>query len=169
LRVGKRQQRKTKADPDDADHMADIEITQTEADALVDMEKRFVNDDDWMFPAPGERIALALVSADKRENFMLDVTRAQLKLTKATFQNRARQTVILLRLDVDGPPHRNPDDTEVPCPHLHIYREGYGDKWALAAPVERYSDPLDLFSTCEAFMTHCNISGKPRMQRGLFQ
>jgi hypothetical protein len=32
-----------------------------------------------------------------------------------------------MRLDLDGPPHRNPDDQEIPCPHLHIYRAGYGD------------------------------------------
>jgi hypothetical protein len=148
--------------------MADIEITQAEADSLIAMEKRFVDDNDWTFPAAGERIALALSSVDKRENFMLDVTRAQIKLTKATYQNRARQVIILMRLDLDGPPHRNPDGTEVPCPHLHIYKEGFGDRWAIAAPVDRYTNRLDLFSTCEAFLKHCNITGPSKMQRGLF-
>jgi hypothetical protein len=47
--------------------MADIEITQTEADALIEMEKRFFDDKDWTFPSAGERIALALASLDKRE------------------------------------------------------------------------------------------------------
>ena len=148
--------------------MADIEITQTEADALIEMEKRFVDSTDWIFPAAGERIALELTSVDRRENFMLDVTRAQIKLTKATYQNRARQAIILMRLDLDGPPHRNPDGTEIPCPHLHTYREGFGDKWAVAAPPDRYPDTQDLFSTCEAFIRHCNITGPARMQRGLF-
>lgn len=108
--------------------MADIDITQSEADALIQMEKRFVDDKDWIFPAAGQRIALELTSVDRRENFMLDVTRAQIKLTKATYQNRARQAIILLRLDLDGAPHRNPDGEEIPCPHLHVYREGFGDK-----------------------------------------
>ena len=49
-----------------------------------------VDENDWTFPAAGQRIALALTSVDKRENFMLDVTRAQIKLTKATYQNRVR-------------------------------------------------------------------------------
>lgn len=123
---------------------------------------------DWIFPAAGQGIALPLISLDKRENFMLDVTRAQIKLTKATFQNRARQAIVLLRLDLDGPPHRNPDGTEIPCPHLHTYREGFGDKWAVPAPVERYPNPLDLPSTCEAFLQHCNITGPSKMQKGLF-
>ena len=148
--------------------MADIEITQAEADTLIAMEKRFVDESDWVFPTAGERVGLALMSPDKRETFTLDVTRGQIKLTKATYQNRARQAIILMRLDIDGSPHRNPDGTEIPCPHLHVYREGYGDKWASGAPADRYSNTLDLFSTCEAFLQHCNITGPSKMQKGLF-
>lgn len=150
------------------EQIADIEITQAEADALIEMEKRFVDENDWTFPATGERIGLELTSLDKRENFVLDVTRAQITLTKATYQNHARQVIILMRLDLNGPPHRNPDGTEIQCPHLHTYREGYGDKWAITAPVDRYPSTLDLFSTCEAFMQHCNITGPSRFQKGLF-
>jgi hypothetical protein len=148
--------------------MADIDIPQSEADALIGMEKRFVDDSDWTFPASGQRVALPLTSVDRRENFMLDVTRGQIKLTKATFQNRARQAIILLRLDLEGAPHRNPDGEEIPCPHLHVYREGFGDKWAILAPADRYPRALDLFSTCEAFLRHCNITGPSNMQKGLF-
>jgi hypothetical protein len=148
--------------------MADINLTQAEADALIEMEKHRVDDNEWLFPSPGERIAIPLVSVDKRETFTLDVTRARIKLTKATYQERARQAIVLMRLDLDGPPHRNPDDQEIPCPHLHVYREGYGDKWATAAPVDRYSDCADLFSTFEVFMKHCNITEPPAIQKGLF-
>ncbi|MBV9499496.1 MAG: hypothetical protein JO138_08980 [Acidobacteriaceae bacterium] len=102
--------------------MADINISQAEADALISMEKQRVDDKQWFFPEPGSRLAIPLTSPDKRENFMLDVTRGQIKLTKATYQNRARQAIVLMRLDLDGRPHRNPDDQEIPCPHLHIYR-----------------------------------------------
>lgn len=148
--------------------MADIDISQAEADALIAMEKLFVDETDWTFPAAGERLARELTSTDKRENFTLDITRGRIKLIKATYQNRARAAIVLMRLDLDGPPHRNPDGQEIPCPHLHIYREGYGDKWALPAPAIRYPDPADLFSTCEGFMQHCNITGPAKMQKGLF-
>ena len=148
--------------------MADIDITQVEADTLIAMEKHRVDDKGWRFAAPGERLAIPLVSADKREHFMLDVTRSQIKLMKATFQNRARQAIILMRLDIDGSPHRNPDGAEIPCPHLHVYREGYGDKWAVPAPVDRYVNTQDLFSTFEEFMIHCNVTHKPDIQKGLF-
>jgi hypothetical protein len=148
--------------------MAEIDLTQAEADALIGMEKHRIDDKEWRFPSPGQRLAIPLTSPDKRENFMLDITRSQLKLTKATYQNRARQVVILMRLDVDGPPHRNPDEQEIPCPHLHVYREGYGDKWAIPAPAARYPNTQDLFSTFEAFMRHCNITQAPTIQRVLF-
>jgi len=148
--------------------MADINLPQDEADRLMAMEKRAVDEKEWLFPAPGDRVAIPLTSLNKRESFMLDVTRAQIKLTKATYQNRARAAIILMRLDLDGPPHSNPDGVEIPCPHLHIYREGYGDKWAIAAPRDTYTDTLELFSTFEAFMQQCNITDPPKIQKGLF-
>ncbi|MDX2150661.1 MAG: hypothetical protein SFV54_07995 [Bryobacteraceae bacterium] len=89
--------------------MADIDITQEEADELIAMEKHRVDNKNWWFPEPGDRLSIPLTSVDKRENFTLDITRAQIKLTKATYQNRARQAILLMRLDLDGPPHRNPD------------------------------------------------------------
>jgi hypothetical protein len=147
--------------------MAEINLTQEEADRLIAMEKCSADIRQWFFPDPGERVTIPLTSLDKRENFTLDMNRAQIRLTKATYQNRAR-AIVLMRLDLDGAPHRNPDGEEIPCPHLHIYREGFGDKWAIAAPVARYANTSDLFSTCEAFMKHCNITDPPRIDKRLF-
>lgn len=148
--------------------MADINITQDEADKLMAMQKKAVDQKEWLFPIPGDRIVVPLVSFDKRENFILDVTRGNIKLTKITYQNRARTAIILYRLDLDGPTHYNPDGEEVPCPHLHIYREGYGHKWAIPAPIDKFPDTSNLFSTLDAFMAHCNIIEPPTIQRGLF-
>jgi hypothetical protein len=148
--------------------MADLEITQVEADALIAMEKHRVNDKTWRFSAPGESLAIPLISPNKRETFVLDVSRSRIKITKATFQNRTRQAIVLMRIDLDGPPHRNPDGSEIPCPHLHTYREGYGDKWAIPAPVDRYPNTLDLYSTFEAFMAHRNVTNPPDVLKGLF-
>jgi hypothetical protein len=148
--------------------MADIDITQDEAEKLIAMEKHAIDRKTWPFPGPGDRIVVPLISVDKRENFLLDVTRYQIKLTKATFQNRARVAIILYRLDIDGAPHRNPDGQEIPCPHLHRYREGYGDKWAVPAPIERFPNTADLTSTLDAFMKHCSITDPPKIEKTLF-
>ena len=148
--------------------MADIEISQAEADALIAIEKQCVEERNWLFPEPGGKLAIPLVSPDKRETFTLDITRTQIKLGKATYQNRARLAIVLMRLDLDGSPHRNPDGQDVPCPHLHIYREGYADKWAFPAPADLDGSKQDLLSTLEAFMRHCNITKPPQINKGLF-
>jgi hypothetical protein len=75
---------------------------------------------------------------------------------------------ILARLDFGGPPHRNPDGEEIPCPHLHLYREGYGDKWAVPIPVDRFPNVNDLWLTLQDFMDYCNVIEPPQIIRGVF-
>lgn len=76
--------------------------------------------------------------------------------------------VVLVRLDLGGAPHRNPDDEEVPVPHLHVYREGYGDKWAVPVPVSAFRDLSDIMIALDDFLRFCNITLPPRIERGLF-
>lgn len=40
--------------------MADIDIPQAEAGALMAMEKRCAEEMEWLFPAPGDRLAILL-------------------------------------------------------------------------------------------------------------
>ena len=124
--------------------MADITLTQAEADALIEMRKVRTNDEPWRYPALGGAIIVPLTSADKRENFLLDISRGRIDLLRGKYQNRARHLIVLVRLDFGGPPHHNPDGTEVPCPHLNVYRDGYGDKYAIPMPDARFSDTGDL-------------------------
>ena len=148
--------------------MAETNLTQAEADALIAMEKHRANEERHDFPMGGQSLILPLQSADKREQFLLDLSRGRIDLAKVKMQNRARLVVVLVRLDLGGAPHRNPDGQEVPCPHLHLYREGYGDKWAVPVPPDRFPDPSDLWATLANFMAYCNISQPPHIERGLF-
>ena len=148
--------------------MPDINLMQAEADALIAMEKHRFDETRWDYPGLGGTIIIPLISQNKRENFLLDVSRSRIDLLKGTYQNRARQTVILVRLDFGGQPHRNPDDTEIPSPHLHIYREGYGDKWAMTVPSDRFANITDRWQALEDFMRFCNITVTPIIERGLF-
>lgn len=97
----------------------------------------------------------------------MDIARSRVDISKTTYQNRARKTIVLLRLDIGGAPHRNPDGQEIPSPHLHIYKEGYGDKFAYPLPREFTfcENTLDYLDT---FMDYCNIVGKPNLDTGLF-
>ena len=51
-------------------------------------------------------------------------------------------SVILARLDFASL-HRNPDGTTVGVPHLHVYREGYGDRFAYEVPSGMLKNPYD--------------------------
>lgn len=146
--------------------MSEASLSQVEADALIAMEKHRVDDVRVVFPITGS-LTVPLQSPDRREQFLLDIHRGRIDLTKATYQERARQVVVLVRLDLSGPPHRNPDDVDIPCPHLHVYREGYGDKWAVPAPSIDFPRPDDLFSTLEDFLRYCRVTRPPVFERGL--
>jgi hypothetical protein len=148
--------------------MPDLTLSQAEADALIAMEKHRINEDPHNYPGLGGSICVPLTSTDKRESFLLDVSRGRIDLRKGTYQTRARQIVVLVRLDFGGPPHRNPDGAEIASPHLHIYREGYGDKWATPIPSSSFPRINEIGNTLDDFMTFCNVTLPPNIVRGLF-
>ena len=127
------------------------------------MEKHRVNDELYEFPKQGQKVKIKLRSLDDREDFWLDVNRASVDLSKLTYQNRARDVVKLARLDLGGPPHTNPDGEEISTPHLHLYRENYGDRWAIPVPDEQFNDLNDTWTTLQDFMGFCRITKPPRL------
>ena len=148
--------------------MTDVNLTQSEADALIAMKKYRINEAQWDYPSLGGAVSIPLRSEDKREEFFLDISRGKIDLKKTKYQNRARHVVVLIRIDLGGSPHRNPDDTEVATPHMHLYREGYGDKWASPLPSDSFSNIADLWQVLQNFMMFCNIVEPPYIRRGLF-
>ena len=66
--------------------MAETSLTQVEADALIAMEKYRVNEEISDFPKDGESVALSLQSVDRREQFLLDLSRGRIDLNKVKMQ-----------------------------------------------------------------------------------
>lgn len=145
-----------------------INLPQSEADALIAIEKHRVDDQFWDYPLPGGSVRIPLISYNGRENFHLDISRSNINLSGGKYQNRSRQIIVLVRLDFGGAPHRNPDDKEVPSPHIHIYREGYGDKWAFHVPKDKFPYLTDRWQMLNDFIRYCNIVKVPKINRGLF-
>jgi len=143
-----------------------MDMTQDEANQLLAMEKHRTNDDSHRFGSL--RLEIPLQSVDHREYFLLDIGRGRINLLKGTYQTRAKQTVILARLDFGGAAHRNPDGEEIPSPHLHIYREGFAYKWAQPLPAEHFTHPDDPWSLFEDFLRFCNVTKPPVFERELF-
>jgi len=149
--------------------MSEVNLTQIEANALIALPKVKKDGTLWQLPITGGSVSIPLVSFDRREEFLLDLSRGRIDLLKGKCQNRARQNAVLVRLDFGGQPHRNPDDEEIPCPHLHIYREGFGDKWAQAVSPAIFSNLADRWATLQDFIKFCNIVDPPVIEKGLFQ
>lgn len=148
--------------------MSPVELSQIEADRLLAMEKRRVSDEPIRFPLPRRRALAKLRSADGKEDFFLDMYLGDVDFPRFSIQLRARQTIILARLELDGPVHENPDGIQISTPHLHLFREGEGDNWAFAVPKDKFSDLSDRWFVWKDFMQFCNISIPPRIQREVF-
>lgn len=147
--------------------MPHVSLSQVVADNLFRMAKQRVNETEYDYPALGGRLEIPLLSTDGRESFVLDVRRNRINLAKGTYQTRGRRVVVLARLDFGGAPHRNPDDEVIPCPHIHLYREGYGDAWAYPLPAE-FGAVADPWKLMKAFMRYVNVVRKPHIRKDLF-
>jgi hypothetical protein len=66
--------------------LAEINLTQADADTLLAMEKHRLDDTSYDYPGLGGALRIPLQSPDKRESFSLDVTRGQVNLAKGTYQ-----------------------------------------------------------------------------------
>lgn len=142
-------------------------IRQTEADALIAVEKHYRGEETYNFPSLGGSLRLPLFSKNSEE-FSLDITRGKIEVTKNTFQGRARKVIILVRLDIDQfARHRNPDDEWIVGHHIHLYKEGYHDRWAYPIPPV-FTNINDISQTLDEFMNYINIVTKPKILRELF-
>lgn len=144
-------------------------LEQSEADRLLDARKWFSRTVGVIDLHPGVEQEYRLRSSVPQEVFHLDVRRNSVRLSKVTYQHRVRVEVRLARLDLGGSPHRNPPPNydRIPTPHLHLYREGYGDKWAYPlGSFDFVTDPTDYSRTLREFCDWCNIDGVPGIQEG---
>jgi Family of unknown function (DUF6978) len=139
-------------------------LTQPEADQLMTMTKHFVRSPATITIAPGADDTYELAGPGERETFFLDVWRGTLRLSKLKFQNRARTVVVLARLDIDGAPHTNPDGQWLSGTHLHLFKEGYDDKWAYPVDPKVFTVPSDPGKTFKEFCSFCNIESPPPVQ-----
>jgi len=139
-----------------------MSITQVEADYLISLSKMPLENDPIEIGREGESIKRELISVDRKERFFMDIWRSGVVLGKYTLQNRARTVIILVRVDVgDTLEHTNPDDTIVSGSHIHLYREGYDDKFA--SPLHQYpfQNTANIAQTLTDFARYCHIEQLP--------
>jgi hypothetical protein len=138
-------------------------LSQQEADDLLAMKKEREENKIYSFPTGGERLCVPLISCDKKHRFLLDIHSSRVLISKYSFQTRLN-IILLLRLDIDGRPHVNPDGTDVGRTHIHRYRAGSGLDWAEPLP-EPFGKTDEVLSLLHFFMDTCTIVNKPKIQK----
>lgn len=153
------------------------DLKQSIADEYFKLEKvPFENKyNNITFPTIGNSINVKLFS-EKEAEFYLDIKNSMsnriLCLKKITFQNRYLKTYTLRRIDLGNKPHKNPKinfkindllDKYNVClikePHIHIYVEGFGDKWAIPlTEIENFkNNQNNEYILLKQFVEYCNI------------
>ena len=97
--------------------------------------------------------------------------RGRIELSKFKLQNRYALTKLpLVRIDIDSPPHMNPDGTKTSRNHIHIYKEVDNDTgnlpWAYDlenfAQIKFNEDNIIFMDIFTGFCEYCNINIKTR-------
>ncbi|MCY6372408.1 DUF6978 family protein [Clostridium ganghwense] len=137
-------------------------LTNNEFNSLKNMKKEILKCKQIIIPKPGKKLILDVISVNKKEDFNISLYRNRINFEKITYQNLHKRTSTpLIRIDLAGPPHFNPDGEKVLPPHIHIYKEGYGDKWA--EPLNNiFTNTNDLVQLLYDFLKYCNIINIPQ-------
>lgn len=148
--------------------MSPIDLSQNDADHLISMQKKVISKKIFSLPDRGGKLEINLSCENNDEDFIVNYNQHSINLSKRNHQLRGKKVTPLIRLDLDGPGHRNPNGEEVGIRHLHLYREEYGLKWAFEVPSQFFSRLDDAFETLHDFLVYCNVTKIPKFQRGLF-
>lgn len=145
-----------------------MSITQTEYDFLMKQDKVF--DDDLtsiqLGPAP-IHWTRQINSSATNDIFLLDFYRGSFELSKYTINKRYRQTIIMLRYDNAGR-HTNPDGVLFEGQHVHLYKEGYNDKFAFPVSVIDVTDNDSMEVVFNKIMQFCNVKKFPSIEVPMF-
>ncbi len=141
-------------------------ITEEEFELLHKLEKYLDLAEDCIeWPKKGKNLVIPCFSDDNREAFEITVNRGKIEIRKISCQQLYTQDKsILFRIDNIGPRHQNPDGKYIDCPHIHIYKEGYGVRWAY--PLEKViktdnDNPIELF---KEFLKYINVVELPHIE-----
>lgn len=140
-------------------------LDQIEADLLLEHKKYFVDNSIIKLEKNNKNITRIIKSIDNKEDFILDISKGRINLSRVKYQSRHKlSNTILLRIDTSsGARHINPDGQFIECPHIHIYKEGYGSKWAYPLDPNIFTNPNDTILLLKEFLMYFNVLETPQI------
>ncbi|MBC3798462.1 DUF6978 family protein [Acetobacterium tundrae] len=132
-------------------------MTNETFEHLLSLAKQF-DDATIKLPTVGETKILHATSCYSTEKFIVDTDRrGKIELKKIKLQNRHSTKELLLRVEIDCPPHTNPDYSETSRNHIHIYKEGYDLRWAY--DLETFHDVYfkNIYTFDTVFIDFCKL------------
>ncbi len=142
-------------------------LPQTEYEIVMALQKEFEDGITPLLLGPGPvRWTRQLFSPETREEFILDYHKGNIAIEKFVVNHRYRQSIILLRYCHTGR-HTNPDGITLDGPHIHLYREGYADKFAFPAAEMGINISDDIQVIFRKVLQLCNIQITPTINFNL--
>lgn len=159
-------------------------LSNESAKMLFEVSK-YTEKQTYFAPDHGKTSSIKVFTQDdrcKEEEFIIDINRKCLILEKRTFQ--LRTGMILRRLDFYSG-HQNPEEINYLSAnldqnilnmmikyknyrfkkeaHMHLYIDGYADKWAFPLTEFGKFDTSNIVTTIKDFLTYCNVANNPKI------
>lgn len=131
-------------------------LSQAEADNKIRLQKAFVDKRPLIINRPYNEKRQLISLYEPIETFYLYITQTAIDFGNYSTVTRYFQ-IPLVRACIDpDKKHTNPDGTQINGPHIHIYREGFLDKFAQPLPKGDFPD-LGIVQFVRAFLRYCSI------------
>lgn len=110
-------------------------MTEELAEHLIKMLKKVVDNKDVIIPQLGDKTYVNIEPSkevDCSDKFLIQIFKSKRDLEKCSFSAMYLPTKEqLLRIDVGGAPHTNPDGTKISGNHMHIFVDGNEVRYAM--------------------------------------
>jgi hypothetical protein len=135
------------------------QLTQREADRLIAMLKRKLDDTIYEFPRTKGKIIFEVVGDGYVDEFIINISRKGSLHNGCSYQGRLKKdNITLFRIDINpSRDHVNPDGKAVIGSHYHIYNEK--TKTSVAIPFNE--DTANLYELCFVFLGRFNVIEPP--------
>lgn len=143
-------------------------MTQDEYDYLMLQEKTFEDKFTIIQISPAPIKWTKEIKCKTTSNkYLLDFYRGSFELSKFTANKRFRQTLIMLRYD-NGGRHTNPDGETFEGPHVHLFKEGFNDKFAYPISIINIEETDTMEVRFKKILHFCNIKDCPDLEVPMF-